>query len=114
MRIYISGLISAGGSLPAEEVERNKRRFHEAEALLRTHGHEPCNPIRLSEHLPAGSTWADYMRVDLIALMSCEVILMLPGWERSRGARLEMYIAGELGLDIQQLHPMSLKRERAS
>jgi hypothetical protein len=41
-----------------------------------------------------------YLRKDILALLSCSGIIMLPGWKKSQGASLEHYIAVELGLDI--------------
>lgn len=40
------------------------------------------------------------MRRDLQMLLKCSAVCMLPGWKRSRGARLEHHVAEELGLDI--------------
>lgn len=40
------------------------------------------------------------MRSDLRALLDCDAIYMLPGWSRSRGARLEARVARACGLRI--------------
>jgi hypothetical protein len=37
--------------------------------------------------------FADYMRQDLTQLMSADVVMMLPGWQDSEGARLEYQVA---------------------
>ncbi len=46
------------------------------------------------------ATWSDCMRIDLKALMDCDGILVLPDWQGSRGAKLEIKIACELGMDV--------------
>jgi hypothetical protein len=38
-----------------------------------------------------------YLRLDLAVLAQCDAIAMLPGWEDSRGAKLEYLVARELG-----------------
>ena len=40
------------------------------------------------------------MRLGLRGLLDCDEIVMLPGWERSRGARLEHLVAVELGMTV--------------
>jgi hypothetical protein len=40
------------------------------------------------------------MRGDIVAMMECDSILLLPHWERSRGASLEYKIACDLGFDL--------------
>jgi nucleoside 2-deoxyribosyltransferase len=40
------------------------------------------------------------MRVDLHALIDCDAILLLPGWQKSQGATFEFEVARRLGLEI--------------
>jgi hypothetical protein len=42
----------------------------------------------------------DYIRADIIAMLGCDAVAIPSGWSRSRGTRLEVFIAGELGLEI--------------
>lgn len=56
------------------------------------------NPAESGEQ--PGATWEDYLRRDILSLMECQTIHMLPGWTRSKGARLEHHIATTLGFVI--------------
>ena len=97
--------------------ENNYPAFHEAARTLRAKGHAVVNPaeihphgrlrrllhrvlraLRLTRGQPTAPTWADYMRADIRALVACEAIALLPGWEQSRGARREVSIAEDLGM----------------
>ena len=40
------------------------------------------------------------MRTDIKALCDCDSIILLPGWEKSNGAHLELHIAHRIGLEI--------------
>lgn len=50
-----------------------------------------------------GETWGDFLSRDvkLVADESCGVIVM-PGWERSRGARLEVFVAELCSLPVRR------------
>jgi hypothetical protein len=88
-RIYVSGPMT---SIP----ELNFPAFHAAAAMLRAKGHEVVNPAELNPD--PNASWADCMRVDIAALVTCTHIALLPNWEKSRGAKLELHIATELGM----------------
>jgi hypothetical protein len=66
-------------------------------ANLRAGGHTVTNPAELN---PYGGTWNDCMRRDIAALMNCDTVATLPGWEHSKGARLEVLIAEHLGMTV--------------
>ena len=48
------------------------------------------------------------MRRDIAALMDCDGIMMLPGWEKSRGALIEHWVALELKMPVYSLATMLL------
>lgn len=102
--IYIAGPISG-------DLESNLPRFFDAEWVLRARGHSTFNParvdggqsaaecMRIARTLAGVRTWQGYMRVGLRGLLRCNGIALLPGHERSAGARLEAHTARTLGFD---------------
>jgi hypothetical protein len=89
-RIYISGPMTG---LP----EFNFPAFHATAESLRAQGHLVTNPAELN---PDSTSWSDCMRRDIAALMDCDTVATLPGWEHSKGARLEVLIAERLGMTV--------------
>jgi len=88
MRIYLSGPITG---------QRSQELFDAAEARLQAAhpGAEIINPYYLHDAKVAKS-WSQYMKRDIHAMLLSDVVYMLAGWQRSRGARLEHRIACEL------------------
>jgi hypothetical protein len=75
--------------------------FHAAAARLRELGHDAVNPAEVNPD--PDMAWEICLKRDIPALLSCDGIVLLAGWQRSRGARLEMHIATELQLEILRL-----------
>lgn len=92
MRIYISGQISG---LPLDEV---KAKFQDAENRIVEHGDEAVNPLK--NGIPDNEAWEVHMAADIVLLLHCDAIYMLPGWESSKGATLEKNIAERTGKKI--------------
>lgn len=65
---------------------------------LRALGYDVVNPAEIN---PDHSVpWATCMRDDIAQLVRCDGIVLLPGYESSRGACLELTIARALGLNV--------------
>lgn len=90
-RIYLSGPMTG---LP----DLNFPAFHAEAARLRGLGWEVVNPAELNADPSAGLVAC--MRVDIAALMTCGAIALLPGYEDSKGASLELHIARRLGYSV--------------
>ena len=99
-RIYLSGGMS--GIEPREY----RRRFREAETILRRHGYGCINPCRvwacrfpwiyraMECVLGKRLAYAVVLCYDLLLLMTrADGIAMLPGWQASRGAQIENYVS---------------------
>lgn len=90
-RIYISGPMS---NMP----EHNFPAFHAAAARIRSLGYEVINPAELNPD--PGMTWHECLRVDIRELTMCDTLALLPGWQHSQGANLELHVAHRLGLTV--------------
>ena len=88
--VYISGGIT--------NVPNYKEHFAEAEAYLKSQGHEVINPCMIV--LPESCTWSDYMKIDLGLLSLCDTVYMLKGYSKSRGAMVELKTAMQLNKNI--------------
>lgn len=91
MICYISGAMTGMPNL-------NFPAFHAKAAELRAQGITVINPAEYG--VQPGHEWSDYLRHDIRELMNCDAIYMLPGWQNSKGASLERYIASQLGMTI--------------
>lgn len=100
-RVYISGPMTG---LP----ELNFPAFHQAAGELRALGLDVVNPAEINPD--AQMSWEQCMRADIKALCDCDTIVLLPGWENSRGAHLEVHLAHRLGIKVQPMAPGMLKR----
>lgn len=113
MKIYIAGPMTGYD-------QWNFPAFFEAEEKLITLGHEVINPAHndgpnLGLALEsAGSperpnhSWAWYMKRDLPHVLEVDALCVLPGWQDSKGASLEVHVANSIGLPIYVLRENEL------
>ena len=92
MKLYIAGPMS---NVP----DFNYPAFHAATKQLAAVGYTPINPAR-SEGREGCATWLHYMRAALRDIADADGIATLPGWVESRGARLEVHLADDLGIPV--------------
>lgn len=98
MRTYLAGPMTGYAEL-------NFPLFHAEAKRLRDSGHDVVNPAEIN--IDPAKGWAECMRADIAALVTCDAIAMLPGWDKSPGATLEHHIATRLGLLVIHLAPAS-------
>ncbi|WP_206831642.1 DUF4406 domain-containing protein [Alicyclobacillus fructus] len=91
--VYLSGPMTG---LP----HGNRPAFMEAAQALRARGLTVVNP---AEYGSPEDDWYAAMRRDIRMLMDADAVVTLPGWERSRGARLEVYVASQLNMPVYTL-----------
>jgi len=92
MKIYISGKISG------TDLTETRKRFAAVAKSMKRLGYEPVNP--LDNGLSEQDTWEAHIIKDIATLLQCKAIYMLQGWKDSKGARIEHYIATEIGIPI--------------
>jgi Domain of unknown function (DUF4406) len=104
-RVYIAGPMSG-------MIDLNFPAFHAAAAEYRKRGAFVINPAEMNggdaeiyhtEKMTAEqyhAHWVKCTKKDINALLTCDAIVMLDGWQKSRGAKLEHHIARNLGLTI--------------
>ncbi len=74
--------------------------FNAEAARLRDLGYEVINPAELNPD--SNADWHECLKADIVALMGCDAIALLPGWEASKGAHLEVHIAHRVGIRVTQ------------
>jgi nucleoside 2-deoxyribosyltransferase len=112
-RIYLSGPITG---MP----DQNKHAFREAQLFYENLGFEVDNPHEIGAALLAiditeqGTIPAekDYMASDIMFLSKCNLMAVLPGFERSLGASFEIAFASAYGIPIVEAYtnnPLTVK-----
>lgn len=91
-KVYISGAIAH------HNLENRKSVFDNAAAWLELKGYSAVNPF--DNGLPQRADRSDHMKADLKMLTDCDKIYMLQGWEQSKGARLELDVACQCGIEV--------------
>ena len=103
MRPYISG--------PMSNIEHhNFPAFFECEEVLKKLGHEPLNPARRTPEctwesaardvLENSESWESCIRRDVETMIDADSICLMPRWNQSRGACLELVLAISMGYTV--------------
>ena len=90
-RVFISGPMSG-------YKQYNFPAFNAAAKRLTDEGMIAVNPADIG--VVEGAKWEDYVRATIRLMMTCERVYVLPNWQESRGACLEIDIATQLGMPI--------------
>lgn len=92
MRVYLSGKITGNPNY--------KQDFQRVESLFDKDKHTIINPAGLGEVLKGETRHEDFMDVCFHLLATCDHIVMIDGWEESRGANQEYGFARCEGMAI--------------
>ena len=85
-KCYIAGAVTGTNDF--------KERFDAAEYKVIRMDMIPINPVTLPHK--HNKEWKSYMKECISALMDCDCIFLLEGWEKSKGANIELEIAASL------------------
>lgn len=88
LRVYIGGKITGDTGY--------REKFDKAETVLSKIGHCVMNPAKL----PSGMEQGDYMRICFSMIDCADVVVLLPDWQESAGARLERAYAEKIGKEV--------------
>ena len=91
-RVYISGPIAG------YDLQERKMAFLKVQHMLESLGYEVSNPF--DNGVPDDAHWREHMRADIAMLLQCESIYMMPGWEFSKGCKLELDVASSCGIRL--------------
>ena len=96
-KVYIAGRMNG---LP----EHNFPQFNSVAKHLQKLGHEVVSPVDVGEKYfnndVASHTQQEFMEKDIMELLTCDTICLLPGWEDGTGAVMEAAIAKGMGFDF--------------
>lgn len=104
MKLYLAG--------PMRGIENfNFPAFDGTAARMRAKGHEIVSPAemdreaygdmeKIKEIAASPGATKEFMSRDLPALLTCDGILMLPGWGASQGACTEAFVAAMCGMPV--------------
>lgn len=107
MKIYIAGPIKG-------KPNRNEEEFRRAQAYLEDQKYQVIVPLDINPYTHDGDCPGNtsnagesnehksgcFMREDIKAMLGCDAIFLLDGWENSAGAKVEFITAQACGLEI--------------
>jgi hypothetical protein len=89
-------------------LDHNHPAFNAAAERLRAAGFDVVNPAELDADDDAPKiNYIEYYIRDIPYLLTCDAGVALPGWERSTGAKMEVFILTTLNRPVYRLADLS-------
>jgi hypothetical protein len=104
-RIYLCGPITglpldnrpAFDKAVADVTIKFKETYQQVEVI---NPHVTCADIVRQHKGTPKHLWEKCMKADITEMLKCDMVVLLPGWQNSRGATLERTIAMNLGIPV--------------
>jgi hypothetical protein len=93
--LYISGPMTG-------VVDHNAPAFDAVERFLIFYGYRPINPAN-NDGRSRDKPWHFYMSLDIVSVCQSNALILLPDWEFSKGAVLEIAVAERLETPIYEI-----------
>lgn len=100
-KVYVSLPISG------HDINWVKKKAERAAQYLRDKGYEPVTPFDVSQD--ENASYAEHMGKNINALLDCDAVFFLRGWEQSKGCQLERHAA--IIYDKEMMHDASAGQE---
>jgi hypothetical protein len=88
-KIYICGKITGDPNYEDKFLKEDDR----LEAL----GYWPVDPVAI---VPKSVSWQKAMCLAIRAMLLCDGVSLLPDWKKSKGAKIEVWLARKLGIEV--------------
>ena len=95
LHVYLSGPITGTEDYKDRfefgEIKVNQKFRNTARAI---------NPVKIAEQLPQNITYEAIMQICFDTINSCDIVLLMPGWEDSKGCNQEYGYAIGIGKEV--------------
>lgn len=91
--VYISGPMS---NLP----DYNRPAFHLMERIIKQTGCRVLSPARYPDKATELMSYQDHMRRDIKMVCESNIMIVMNGWEVSKGVEVELAVAKSIGISI--------------
>ena len=83
-----------------EEIKREREMITEA---IESNGHEVINTLFIEEAPKDSKEGLYYLGKSIQAMSEADAVLLLPGWDKARGCRIEYECAKACGLEVAEI-----------